>query len=218
MKVSMLNISLLLITSFCFGQVGINKSNPASTLDINGDMKTDGSVYLEAPGESTTIRNSKLLIVSPTDNIVRYDIDVSKYGPINYAEFVFRGLSKNGLHDYDTKISTDKYIVSVQGFYYLEAVTDDTDIMAYSNISTNNVEGFQVYAYANPVTNTWFLRAFVNNSEFRTRIAGVFAGTPIDMYLNLIIYRNGFITKERTAMSIDMGNSETGIAPLPTGF
>ncbi|MAP54421.1 hypothetical protein [Altibacter sp.] len=199
-------------------QVGVNTSNPTATLDVVGDMKTEGSLYLEAPGNFTEIRGSKLLISSPTDNIVRYDIAQSKYGPINYAEFVFRNLSKDGLQDYDTKISTQDYIVTVQGYYFLETVSSDTDIMTHSTITNDNIEGYQVYAYANPTTQTWFLRAFVNNSEFHTRIGSVFAATPIDMYLNLIIYRKGFISKTMEAVTVDMGNSETGVAPLPEGF
>ena len=218
MKNTALILILTLTACNLWSQVGINQSNPVKTLEVVGDMKSDGSFYLENPGEITQIRNSKLLILSPSDYIVEYDIDASKYGPVNYAQFIFRNLSKNGLLDYDTKISIDKYIVTVQGYYYLEAVTDDTDIMAHSTISNNNVEGYQIYAYKNTTTQTWFLRAFVNNSEFYTRISSVFAPTPIDMYLNLIIYRNGFISKEQPSVSINMGASETGTAPLPAGF
>ncbi|MCW8981933.1 MULTISPECIES: hypothetical protein [Altibacter] len=199
-------------------QVGVNTINPTTTLDVVGDVKTEGSLYLENPGDFTEIRGSKLLILSPSDNIVQYDISQSKYGPINYAEFVFRNLSKDGLQDYDTKISTEDYIVTVQGYYFLETVSSDTDIMTHSTIANDNIEGYQIYAYANPVTQTWFLRAFVNNSEFHTRIGSAFAATPIDMYLNLIIYRKGFISKTLDAVTIDMGNAETGTAPLPEGF
>ncbi len=218
MKKIILVVSLILSANSVWCQIGINKYNPQSTLDIAGYAKSDGSLFLENPGEVTGIRNSKFLIDSPSDNIVRYDIDISKYGPLNYAQFIFRGLNKDGLQDYDTKISIDKYIVAVQGYYYLEPGTDDTDIMPHSNLSLDNVEGYQIYAYKNLVTNTWFLRAFINNSEFHTRIAGVFQATPIDLYLNLVIYRNDFITKEQNTISVSMGNSETGTAPLPPGF
>lgn len=201
-----------------YTQVGINTTTPNSALDVVGDTKLDGRLYLENPGAVSDIRNSKLLVQSTGGEIKKYDIDVSKYGPINYAEFIFRNLSKNGLQDYDTKISVSDYIVTVQGFYYLEAGTGDTDIMAHSNLSNDNIEGFQVYAYANATTGTWFLRAFVNNSEFHTRIGSVFAATPIDMFLNLIIYRRGFISKSLNSISVDMGNSETGTVAAPTGF
>lgn len=215
-------VAVLLLTVFSgWTQVGINRTIPGSMLDINGFMKSDGSLFLENPGDAAEIRSAKLLIKTTANEVIRYDIDVSKYGPLNYAEFVFRNLSKDGLQDYDTKISTTKYIVTVQGYYYLEAVSDDTDVMAHSNISNENVEGYQIYAYKNSSTNTWFLRAFVNNAEFHTKTGNWgsnLAATPVDMYLNLVIYRNDFITKAQNIISINMGNSETGTAPLPNGF
>lgn len=218
MKTTLLAFLLLLATTPTISQVGVNNTSPTSTLDVTGDVKTDGVVYLEDPGSANGIRNSKLLVQSSAGSIKKYDIDQSKYGPINYAEFAFRNLSKDGLQDYDTKISTEDYIVTIQGYYYLEAGTGDTDIMAYSTVSIDNIEGYQFYAYPNATTGTWWLRAFVNNSEFHTRISGVFAATPIDMFLNLIIYRRGFISKSNSAMTIDMGNLETGTAPLPVGY
>jgi len=178
----------------------------------------DNALYLENPSASSKIRNSNLLISLQNSDIVEYDIDVSKYGPINYTEFVFRNLSADGLQDYDTKISIDDYIVTVQGYYYLEAGTGDTDVMTNSNNGNDNIEGHQIYAYKNTTTNTWFIRAFINDAVFKTRVAGVFLDTPVDMYLNLIIYRRGFISKELNSLSVDMGNLETGTAPLPPGF
>ncbi len=202
----------------CFAQVGINTTTPSAVLDVVGDVKIDGSLILEKPGSYAQIRNSKLLIQTSSDEIIKYDISVSKYGPINYAQFVFENLSTDGLQDYDTKVSTTDYIVSVQGYYFLETVSGDTDIMTHSNIDDSRIEGYQIYAYPNSSTNTWFLRAFINDGTFRTRIASVFGDTPIDLFLNVVIYRKGFITKEQNAVSVDMGDSETITAPLPTGF
>ena len=217
----MKNLILLLaclVTASVFGQVGINTNTPNFLLDVNGSTKIDNSFYLEKPGISNQIRGSKLLISLQDNSIVQYDIDQSKYGPINYAEFIFRELSKDGLQDYDTKISITDYIVTVQGYYYLEAGTGDTDVMTNSNNGNDNIEGYQIYAYKNISTNTWFLRAFVNDSEFRTRLGGSFGSTPVDMYLNLIIYRRGFISKEVNSISVDMNGNETATAPLPAGF
>lgn len=207
-----------LVSCLSYAQVGINTSTPSSELEVVGDVNVDNSLFLENPGDNTEIRGSKLLIALQNNDLVQYDINVSKYGPINYAEFIFRNLSKDGLQDYDTKISTDDYIVTVQGYYYLEAQTSDTDVMTNSAINNDNIEGHQIYAYKNTTTNTWFLRAFVNNSEFTTRLGNSFGATPVDMYLNLILYRRGFISKELTPVSVDMANLETGTAPLPAGF
>jgi len=200
-------------------QIGINKSNPSATLDIAGDVKLEESLYLEDPGEFTTIRGSKLLINTTGDEVVEYDILLSKYGPINYAEFVFANLSKDGLQDYDTKIPIDDYIVTIQGYYFLGAGTSNTNVMAHSTITDTNIEGYQIYAYKNTTTGTWFIRGFVNNAEFMVADPSYhYYPAPIDLYLNVIIYRDGFITKSISPISIDMGNASTGIAPLPTGF
>ncbi|PKA84137.1 hypothetical protein ATE92_2307 [Ulvibacter sp. MAR_2010_11] len=218
MKLKLLLVTHALCAVSAWGQVGINTTNPATTLDVVGDVKIDNSLFLENPGDYTQIRDSKLLIKSTGNEILRYDISQSKYGPINYAQFIFRNTSTNGLRDYNTKIPADDYIVSVQGYYFLEPVSGDTDIMTRSSVDTDNIEGYQIYAYVNPGTGTWFIRGFINNGKFRTRSSGYFIDTPIDLFLNLIIYRKGFITKSINSVSVDMGDVATGTAPLPTGF
>ncbi len=204
--------------SVAFSQVGINNSNPSAALDVIGDVVVDEQLYLENPGENTEIRGSKLLIRSTTNDLLEYDINASKYGPVNYVEFAFNDLSTDGLQDYDTKINTTDYVLIIQGYYFLEAGTNDTDIMLNSNTDDDNIEGYQIYAYPNSSTNTWFIRAFVNDSKFKTRFGASFGDTSVDMYLNTVIYRKGFITKTQSNISVDMGDAETGTAPLPSGF
>ncbi len=210
----LLYIPLVFFFITASGQVGINTHNPLATLDVQGNVKMDESLYLENPGDFDEIRGSKLLILSTTNEILEYDIAQSKYGPINYARYIFRNTSTNGLRDYDTKISTIEYIVSVQGYYF--TANGNTNVLLRSNIDTANIEGYQIYAYRNQTTNTWFLRAFVNNSTFRSGTN--FVDNPIDLFLNVIIYRNGFIAKSLDNITVNMGNLETGVAPLPAGF
>lgn len=219
MKKNYIFIAIFSIIFSGNAQVGINTSTPSSTLEVVGDVKLDDALYLENPGENTNIRGSKFLVRSATNDLNRYDIDISKYGPINYAEFKFENLSAFGLLDYDTKISTEDYLVSVQGYSCGIAGAGRTgSIMPHSLISNDNIEGYQIYAYVNPITNTWFLRAFVNNSEWQRYLSGAYVNTSIDMWLNIIIYRKGFITKAVNDITVDMGNSPTGVAPLPNGF
>ena len=202
-----------------FSQVGIGTNTPQSTLDVVGNTRVDGSLFLENPGRKSEIRNSKLLILSTANTVLKYDIQTSKYGPINYIELAFRNIASEGLLDYDTKISTNDYIATIQGYYFLEPTTGDTDILLLSLTDTSNIEGYQIYAYANPITQTWFLRAKVNNSIFMTRnSSSVFIPTQFDLFLNLVVYRKGFITKEHEDVSVNMGNSELFTAPLPAGF
>ena len=219
MKNTIVYILIVFGVHHMIAQVGINKPNPTKALDMIGDVIVDDKVFLESPGGNAIIRGSKLLIHDSTKGILQYDIDVSKYGPINYAEYKFTGLSADGLQDYDTKISTTDYILTVQGYFFLGAVTGSTGIIVQSTIDIDNIEGYQFYAYPNTITGTWFLRGFVNNSKFQQKVAGVFTDSQIDLFLNVVIYRNKFIAKSQAStMSIDMSNSSTGTAPLPAGF
>lgn len=217
MKILYSLIITLLSLSPIFCQVGINVSNPSATLEVGGNVKTESDLFLENPGDNSNIRGSKFLINSTTDELLRYDINISKYGPINYVELAFKYLSTNGLQFYDTKISTTDYLVSVQGFSYREA-GNDNGIMPHSLVADENIEGFQVYAYKNSATGTWCLKAFINNSQFQVYRNGSYENTELDLWLNLIIYRDGFISKSLDPVAVDMGNSETITVALPTGF
>lgn len=195
-------------------QVGINNPNPSATLDVNGSVLVRKNLFLENPQAFSMIRGSKLLIQKTNDQIVQYDIDKSKYGPINYVQFVFKNTNTHGLQDYDTKISVNDYLVTVQGFYFLIAGTTNTNVTIKSTQKDDNIDGFQMYAYIHPEKKTWHIRGFVNNSTFRDNNQD----TAIDLYMNLIIYRNGFIAKPLNDITVNMGNSGTKTAPLPPGF
>lgn len=217
------NIYLFIIAAATLGpiqsQVGINTLTPTEALDVTGDVKLDDGLFLENPGDNTNIRGSKFLVRTTGNELSRYDINTSKYGPINYAEFAFSDLSTLGLLDYDTKISTADYLVSIQGYSFGIAGAGRTgSVMPHSLISDDNIEGYQIYAYPNPVTDTWYLRAFINNSEWQKFESGGYVNTSIDMWLNIIIYRKGFITKSQNDISVDMGDLTTCTAPMPFGF
>lgn len=211
-------VVFLLIVNESLGQVGINTDTPTADLEVVGDVIIDNKLFLENPDAFSQIQNSKLIVNSVADNFLKYDINVSKYGPINYVQYDFTDLSTDGLLDYDTKIPTDDYTVTIKGYYFLKAIDGNTDIVLNSLISNNNIEGYQIYAYPSGSTNTWFLRAFVNNARFQADDGSNYFNTSIELFLNVIIYRNGFITKDKGDIVVDMGNSETVTVPLPVGF
>lgn len=215
MKISFFTFLLLFLkTTYLIAQVGVNNPNPQATLDVIGDVLVRKSLFLEDPGSFSEIRGSKLLIQKTDKKLVQYDIDESKYGPINYVQFVFRNTSTNGLQNYDTKISADDYLVTVQGFYFYLGNSTNTNVTLKSNKGQQYIEGFQFYAYINSTTNTWHLKGFVNDSVFMNGNSS----STIDLYMNLIIFRNGFIAKPLDDISVDMNREEIGIAPLPDGF
>ena len=219
MKHIILLLSIIFSINPIWSHIGINNPTPSATLDVNGQVLVDGGFYLEDPGENTVIRGSKFLVRTTSNELSRYDINLSKYGPINYVEFAFTNLSASGLLDYDTKISTSKYLVSIQGYSCGIAGAGRTgSIMPSSSVSTSNIEGYQIYAYPNPATGTWFLKAFVNNSTWQKYDGTGYVDTEIDMWLNVMIYRKGFIAKAQNDITVNMLFLPTGIALPPMGF
>lgn len=200
-------------------QIGLNTTAPEALLDVNGFTKINEKLYLEGPGDYEEIRGSKLLVEKNDvdKTIVQYDIENSKYGPINYAEFKFENVENVGVQDYDTKIPINKYSVTVQGFYFRGNPGNQSNIVTQSSNGDGYIEGSQVYAYKNTTTNTWFIRAFVNNSIIRLAWDNTINA---DIYLNLIIYRIGLLAKEvNMKQEINAYNYYTsGKVPKPTGF
>jgi hypothetical protein len=206
---------LLLTTLSSLGQVGINNTSPTAALDVVGNVKVNEKLYLESPGNFNEIRGSKLLIQKTDKQVVEYDIAQSKYGPINYAQLVFRNTGNRGVQNYDTKISTTDYSVTVQGFYFREHSTNATSVLSASDAGDDFVEGFQAYAYKNYTTNTWWVKAFINNGYFRTNAK---PDMRVDIFMNLIIFRNGLIAKPKSAVIISMGGATTKTVAPPAGF
>jgi len=205
---------MLLLSVTMESQVGIKTQNPQATLDVNGDVRVEKKLYLENPGDFGIIRGSNLLIQKTDLQIAQYDIEISKYGPINYAQFIFENVGDPGITSYDTKISTQDYLVTVQGYYFLQNGNNATSVVSYSNNGNDYVEGYQIYAYKNPATNTWFIKAVINNGGFRNNPENI----NVDMYLNLIIFRNRFIAKQIPNRVVSLNGNATGTAPLPAGF
>ncbi|RXG17595.1 hypothetical protein DSM03_102472 [Leeuwenhoekiella aestuarii] len=208
----------ILVTCICAAlkvsaQVGINTTNPSTDVDVNGFTIIEKKLYLEDPGESTQIRGSRLLIQRTDNSIVQYNLDISKYGPINYAELVLKATNKNGVEDFDTKIPIDPYNVTLQGYYFLDNNNNGTSVITQSTNGDDKIEGFQAYAYKG--STTWHIKVFVNNSIFR--VAGN-NDIKVDIYINLIIFRKGLLAKEMNAVEVDLENKINGTAELPSGF
>lgn len=200
-------------------QVGINNPSPSATLDVSGNVLAQGNLFLENPGSDTGVSTSKLLVIKDSDNAVaRYNVAGSAYGPLNYVQFKFENTSTFGLRDgYNTKISAAKYTLAVHGYFFTtHEAQPSTSVSFRSTIDPNRtrkIEGYQFYAYV--VGGEWWIKGFVNNSE-------AYKGDSkmnIDLYLDILIYRNNFITKtwEDTEV-IDMGKARTKTVPLPPGF
>lgn len=206
--------SILFIQSLgLLAQVGINNQSPNATLDVNGDVLVQDKLYLENPGKYIQDPDSKLLMINDdTGEVIKYDVENSVFGPLNYVQFVFNNVSNFGLDGgYNTKIDATNYTLAVHGFYF--NIDGNTNISFRSVDSNTYVEGHQFYAYVQG--GVWWVKGLVNNSQFYTNNNL----SAVDIYMDVIIYRNDFITKIwDTPQTIDMLESPTQTAPLPAGF
>lgn len=199
-------------------QVGINNPSPSATLDVSGNVLTQGNLFLENPGSDTDVSTSKLLVIKDSDNAVgRYNVVGSAYGPLNYVQFKFENTSTFGLRDgYNTKISAAKYTLAVHGYYFQIHDNQSPSVSFRTTVGSNRtrlIEGYQFYAYV--VGGEWWIKGFVNNSEAYQENTK----KNIDIYMDILIHRNNFITKTwEGVQSIDMGKAVTKTAPLPPGF
>lgn len=208
---------LVLQSAWLLAEVGINNPNPTATLDVIGAVKVQQKLYLENPGSYTSGPDSKLLMLdNTTGSMIKFDVAESDFGPLNYVQFKLNNVSDFGLDGgFDTKISAAKYTVAVHGYFFDRSA--DTNLFLRSNGSGNYVEGQQFYAYVSG--DTWWLRASVNNSRFYRRVNNVTNTTPVDFTMDLIVYRNDFITKIwSTPQTVNMAAGSTATAPLPAGF
>lgn len=221
MKHIYLLLSIFFIQSFyVHAQVGINNENPDATLDVNGNVLVRKKLYLENPGTYSNTSNSKLLMIKNDGAIIKYDVANSAFGPLNYVQYLFSNTSSYGLDGgYNTKISAAKYTLAVHGFSFSRASDDNTNITPRKTSGspkkdrTQYIEGHQFYAYESG--GTWWIKGFVNNSQFHYTDSTV----NVNIFMDVIIYRNNFITKIwNTPQTINMGKQAMGTAPLPTGF
>ena len=223
----MIHKSLILLFLVCpmfmFSQgVGINTTNPQATLDVRGTVNVEENLFLENPGAFQFERGANLLIQKTDISLVKYNIVNSKYGPINYVEYLFRNTSSDvGVQDYNTMIDAEKYFVSVQGFRYFPT---GGGIVLLKSQSGNNkwMEGYQMYAYKKKAplstVETWWIKGIVNNTYFHKAQGSTNPRSNVDLTMNVIIYRNEFITKGHDPIKLDMAGKKTATAPLPIRF
>lgn len=195
-------------------QVGINNINPTASLDVTGNVLVQKKLILEDSRNYTGETSSKLLMIHNDGSIIHYNIGSSSYGPLNFVQYVFRNTSYNGLTGgYNTRIDASKYTLAVHGFYFVRSYDGNGNVSFRSAAGSRYVEGQQFYAYVQG--GTWRIKALVNNSRFYIG----YDLANVDIYMDVLIYRNNFITKVgNTTQAINMGGQQTATAPLPNGF
>ena len=194
-------------------QVGINKSNPVQTLDINGNMKLSNTLYLENPGVYTgSSVNSYLIVKDNSNNVIkRYVPETSDYSAINSVSYAFTAVNYAGLANYDTGISATAYYLTIGGFI-IRGGGDSSNVYVSGNNS--NIPLYSARAFVQ--NGTWRLKFLPNHNRVFTVPA---EQTPknIEVRLNVIVYRKDMLTIVNPTIIYNMNanTSGTGTATAP---
>ena len=224
MKNTFLQFIFFTFSIYCFGQktytggVGINTENPQRTLDINGNLISNGKNdkwFFENPGISgDQTSTSYLTVIDNDDNKLKlFDPEKMSYSSINYTTFRFNRLPNTGLESYDTLISTDDYHVIVGGFiiYGEDNKTRNTVSGTSTTIDKNVLYSSRAKIGPNK---TWILTFKPNNGA-------KFSTSRVDIVLNVAIYRKNLLlldTNETITVDMKQESSGIGSAPKPVGI
>lgn len=205
---------LIQISGFLIAQVGIGKSNPVQTLDINGNMKVSENLYLENPGVYIGQAANSYLLVKDNSNqtIKRYVPETSAYSAISNASYAFKSVSFSGISNYDTGIPSSVYYLTLTG-YILRGSGDTSNIYITGDI--NNIPLYSARAFVE--NGTWRIKFLPNNGRLFTVPEDI---TPknMEITINIVVYRRDMLTTINSQINYDMkaNTSGTGTAPVPS--
>ena len=196
----------ILFFSLITAQVGIGKSNPVQTLDINGNMKLSNTLYLENPGVHTgTSVNSYLIVKDNSNNVIkRYVPETSNYSAINSVSYAFTAVNYSGLSNYDTGISASSYYLTIGG-YIIRGGGDNSNV--YVSGSSSNIPLYSARAFVQ--NGTWRLTFLPNHGRLFT-VPATQNPKNIEVRLNVIVYRRDMLTIVNPTISVDMNANTAG--------
>jgi len=236
MKIKNICFFVLFASTALRAQVGIGTTTPNANcaLEVVGNVKTTQKVFLETPKLATQINGTQLLVATSTNELKKYNVSNSKYGPVNFVNFVFNNLNTEGLQDFNTKIPANNYIISLQGYQFLDQTPSnlypdsvyliDSDYTPKPNGNYNFnkdfVNGLVSRAYVK--NGVWWLQFYVNYSSFyasNSNASPAFIGkVKVNLTINALIFRKNLITSSGGPISVNMSGNTTATAAKPTGY
>jgi len=199
-------ISTLIFYGLATAQVGIGKTNPVQTLDVNGNMKVANTLYLENPGVYVGAASQSYLLVkdNSTQMIKRYVPETSSYSAISNATYAFTAVNFSGITNYDTGISASAYYLTIGG-YILRGSGDTSNI--YIAGDTNNIPLYSARAFVE--NGTWRIKFLPNNDRVFTVPTNI---TPknMEIRLNIIVYRRDMLTTVNPTINYNMNANTAG--------
>lgn len=117
-----------LLSFYGFSQVGINTTNPRTTLEVAGDTYIDGAIKVNGINHIQDFDEASFLAHTGTQFIKELDAGPGNGHVIAYfQEYRLRNMLGDWVEEFDTKIDSEKYVLTIISAYFnLELEMDDS--------------------------------------------------------------------------------------------
>lgn len=189
-----------LFSSITYSQtgVGINTTNPRTTLEVGGDMKVDGDISIKTINRSTS-RDEGTFLIQTNESFVK-DLQASGEGfAIAYfQEYELRNMNGDWVDYLVTGIPAADYVVTITSAYFNQELTMDGT--ASSNFTIP-------YTSAYVVDGIWRIRADYPSANKKGASEGVWVITT------MILSKT--FSKQFPVQSHSIGGGTSGSAETP---
>ena len=191
--------SLYLFSFTGSAQVGINTTEPRTTLEVAGDVYVDGAIKVE--GVNNVLNNQAASFLVETQANFIEELDASEEGSglviAYFQEYVLKNMKGDWVEEFHTNIDASKYVITIISAYFNQELKMSSEI-----------ENFSIpYASAYVKGDTWWIKADYPGADPSGSLVG-------EWVINTLILSKNF-SKEFPQEIVPMGGSNTQHAINP---
>lgn len=108
----------IIIPTTAFAQVGINTTNPRTTLEVAGDTHIDGAINVGSLNPVTTIDNTALLGQIGTNHVKELNVNTEGVAIAYFQEYTLTNMDGDWISNLNTQISSTDYVVTIISAYF----------------------------------------------------------------------------------------------------
>ena len=187
--VLILFICLLLVNAPAFTQVGINTTNPRTTLEVAGDAEITGSLTIGNYDPLTDGEASTFLIQDENDNEEIKTLDVSNPTGAALAyvqEYIITNPDQDWVRDFDTGVDASEFVlITISSYFDLELNTssssgaEDNSSLPYtatfiSGGTWHIIADYPMVANLDPsATGTWTISTLIFSKDLSKQLGSI---------------------------------------------
>ena len=199
---TILLIYCLIASSPIFSQVGINTTNPRTTLEVNGDTNVSGNFEIGNMPGILDGESSTFLIQDSSDSMKSLDVSNPTGTALAYIqEYVITNADEDWVRDFDTGIDANDFV--------LVAITANYDVELNVSSSANAVDNSSLpYTATFIKSGTWHIIADY------PMVANLDPSEIGTWTITTLIFSND-LSKQFGTIETPMSNATTGRAASP---